>query len=67
MERRCQEEREEIKDRHCCERERATERYRHQREDAEDRREERMMRMMQLFMSNMAGGGQKRKRGDDNS
>ena len=67
MERRRQEEREEMEERRRREREEADERYRRQREEAEDRREERMMRMMQLFMSNMAGGGQKRKRGDDNS
>ena len=66
-ERRRQEEREEMEERRRREREEADERYRRQREEAEDRREERMMRMMQMFMSSMTGGGQKRKRGDDGS
>ena len=67
MERRRQEEREFAEDRRRREREEAEGRYRREREEAEERREQRMLNMMQMFVMSITDAGRKRKRGDDDS
>ena len=64
MEQRHHEEREELKDRRHREQEDTEERYRGQRKKGEDRREQRMMAMMQMFVTGVLEGRKKRKRGD---